>query len=260
MAMYQHIAIIGGGNIGGASAFGIWNAARDYVSITVTARHPETLEKFSKAGMEVSLDNRKAAARADVVVFAVKPWLMEEVVKDVLPALDLEKQTIVSMAPGIASADLMAWLGGKANLAYVIPNTAIAVGESMTFVVPISLSPERTEGLRELFGVAGSTLVVPEEMLRPGTSLASCGIAYALRYISASARGGAGLGFSEKDSLRTVCQTVRGALAILEANASDPESEINKVTTPGGMTLKGLEAMENGGFSKAVTAGLEANR
>lgn len=258
--MYQYITIIGGGNIGGAAAFGLWNAGRDFLSITVTARHNETLAKFAEAGMGVSLDNRKAAKGADLVILAVKPWLMEEVVKDLLPALDLERQTIVSMAPGIASEDLLGWLGGKANLAYVIPNTAIAVGESMTFVVPVSLSKERTEALRTLFGLAGRTMVVPENMLRPGTSLASCGIAYALRYISASARGGEALGFTEAEALKTVCQTVRGALAILEAGGSGPEAEINKVTTPGGMTLKGLEAMENGGFSPAVIAGLEANK
>jgi len=258
--MYQHITIIGGGNIGGASAFGIWNAAKDFVSITVTARHSETLEKFASAGMKVSLDNRAAVAGADVVILAVKPWLMEEVVRDLLPAIDLEKQIVVSMAPGIPSGELMEWLGGKAQLAYVIPNTAIAVGESMTFVVPVTTSEEQTEGLRELFGLTGTTLVVPENMLRPGTSLASCGIAYALRYISAASRGGEELGFSEREALRVVCQTVKGALAILDANMSCPESEINKVTTPGGMTLRGLEAMENNCFSEAVIAGLTVNR
>lgn len=260
MVVSQYITIIGGGNIGGASAFGLWNAGKDFLSITVTARHAETLEKFSKAGMEVSLDNRKAVVGADIVILAVKPWMMEEVVKDLLPALDLKRQTIVSMAPGISSQDLIGWLGGSANLAYVIPNTAVAVGESMTFIVPVSLSKERTDDLKSLFALAGSTMVVPEDMLRPGTSLASCGIAYALRYISAAARGGRSLGFSDRDSLKAVCQTMRGALAILEANASTPESEIDKVTTPGGMTLKGLDAMENEGFSQAVVAGLEANR
>lgn len=256
----QKITVIGGGNIGGATAIGLWNACREHVSITVTAKHAETLAKFCELGMAVSLDNREAASGADIVILAVKPWLMEEVVTDLIPALDLQRQTIVSMAPGIASADLLCWLGGSANLAYVIPNTAIAVGESMTFVVPVSLSEERTEVLKNLFGSVGSALVVEEQMLRPGTSLASCGIAYALRYIGAAANGGEALGFSGKDSLATVCQTVRGALAILEANGSAPEEEIDKVTTPGGMTLRGLGAMEDNGFSKAVAAGLEANK
>lgn len=260
MSIKLKIAVIGGGNIGGATAKGLWAACREQVDITVTAKHAATLEKFTAAGMSTGLDNRAAVRGADIVILAVKPWLMEEVVRDLAPAIGIEAATVVSMAPGIEPEDLMEWLGGRANLAYVIPNTAIAAGQSMTFVVPVSISDERTAVLKDLFGKVGSVLVVDRDMLRPGTSLASCGIAYALRYISAAARGGEGLGFSHKDSLAAVCQTVRGALAILEAGGSEPEDEIGKVTTPGGMTLKGLEAMEENGFSKAVAAGLDANR
>ena len=271
------LTIIGAGNIGGATAVGLARSAAPDLEITVTARHASTLEKFapSRAAegggaalaengalrIRTSLDNRAAVRGADIVVLAVKPWQMEEVVLDLLPALDLERQTIVSMAPGVGSDLFRKWLGESAFLAYVIPNTAIAAGQSMTFIAPVGTMPEeRIEALKELFEYGGSCLVVEESMLRAGTSLASCGIAYALRYISAAAKGGVALGFRPEESLEAVRQTVRGALAILEANSSLPEDEIDRVTTPGGMTLKGLEAMEAGGFSAAVISGLEANK
>lgn len=249
------LTIIGAGNIGGATARGLAAAA----DVTVTARTQKTLDGFAGTGIGTSLDNLEAARGADIVIFAVKPWLMEEVVKSVLPALDLSRQTVVSMAPGIKSEQLKDWLGPEAHIAYAIPNTAIALGESMTFIVPVSTTDVQTEQLRELFDCAGKTLVVKEEMLVAGTSLASCGIAYALKYVQASAKGGEDLGFSGKEAVEVVTQTVRGACAILEANSSTPQEEIDKVTTPGGMTLKGLEAMEREGFTDAVVSGLKAN-
>lgn len=249
------LTIIGAGNIGGATALGLAKAAR----VTVTARTQKTLDRFAGTGIITSPDNLEAVKDADIVIFAVKPWLMEEVVKSVLPALDLSVQTVVSMAPGIKSAQLVEWLGPQAHIAYAIPNTAIEFGESMTFIVPVSTSEQQTEQLRTLFEVAGSTLVVKEDMLVAGTSLASCGIAYALRYIQASSNGGVQLGFGPEEAVDVVTQTVRGACAILEARGKTPQEEIDKVTTPGGMTLKGLDAMERSGFTDAVVSGLKAN-
>lgn len=247
--------------MGGSSALGLsrFNAVKAS-DITVTAKHQATLDKFISEGMNASLNNAEAAKGADIVVLAVKPWLIESVVKEILPVLDLEKQLIVSFAPGVKAAQLMEWLGGNAKLAYVIPNTAIEVGESMTFITAISATEEQTALLAGLFAKVGLVKVVDEAHLMPGTSLASCGIAYAFRYIRAAAEGGVELGFYAKDATEIVAQTVKGAASLLEAHKSHPEAEIDKVTTPGGLTIKGLNAMEEAGFTNAVIQGLRANK
>ena len=145
--MKTKVTIIGAGNIGGATAIGLCN----FAETTVTARTQRTLDKFKDLPIKTSLDNNEAVRGADVVIFSVKPWLMEEVVRSVLPSLDLDTQIMVSMAPGVKSADFLSWLGDGAKFAYVIPNTAIEVGESMTFVLPVSVSEEQTSLLCSLF-------------------------------------------------------------------------------------------------------------
>lgn len=252
----MRIAIIGAGSIGGATAFGLKAAGFD--DMVVTARHETTLEKFSAKGIETSLDNKKAVQGADVIVFAVKPWLMESVVTDALSEEALSNDRIlVSMAPGITAEQFKSWTEGKGASAYVIPNTAIEIGQSMTFIAPIDAAAEKIAVLEAVFGKVGGTLVVAPDKLRAGTALASCGIAYALRYIRAASEGGVQLGFFAEDAAKVVAQTVKGAAAILEAHGTHPEQEIDKVTTPGGMTIKGLNAMEEAGFTNSVIKGLK---
>lgn len=250
------MTIIGAGSIGGATALGL----AGYADITATARTEATLRRFDGKGIRTSLDNRSAVRDADIVVLAVKPWLMEGVVKDLTGSLDLSWQTIVSMAPGVSASQFLEWLGPEAKLAYVIPNTAIEVGESMTFISPVTTDEACTEQLRALFACAGKAMVVEERRLGAGTSLASCGIAYALRYIHAAAQGGVELGFFAHEASAIVAQTVKGAASLLEAHESHPEAEIDKVTTPGGLTIRGLNAMEKAGFSNSVIQGLKANK
>ena len=253
------ITIIGAGNIGGATALGLaGGGAIAPADITVTARHESTLSKFAAAGLRTSTSNTSAVEGADVVFFAVKPWLMEEVVREVAPALASADALAVSIAPGIKAAQLQDWLSVPGcttpQIAYAIPNTAIRIGESMTYLSSVSASDERMQALQELFESAGKCAVVPLEEMLSGTSLASCGIAYAMKYIEAASEGGKMLGL--EDTLDAVCQTVRGAAALVEGSDSPVQTEIDKVTTPGGLTLKGLKAMEDGGFSESVRKGL----
>lgn len=243
--------------MGGAAALGLHKCGAG--EITVTARHAQTLEKFKAEGIETSLDNAQAVKGADIVCLVVKPWLMEEVTKDLAPSLE-PSQLIVSMAPGVKSSDLLGWLPEGARLSYVIPNTAIEFGKSATFIAPVTCTAQDTACLRDLFDRAGSSIVVEESQLIAGTSLTSCGIAYALKYIDAAMQGGESLGFAQDQSLEAVISTMEGAVEILRKRGNKPQTEIDKVTTPGGMTLKGLEAMEKAGFSQAVQDGLLANK
>ena len=254
------ITVIGAGNMGGSAALGFAGCGAVPAScITVTARHEASLERFKECGIRTTTDNRSAVKDADIVFYAVKPWQMEAVLKETKEVLDYGRQLVVSIAPGITPAQLKEWLdkdGAVPSIAYAIPNTAIEIGESMTYVSAVTAAEEQTDLLKSLFDKVGETLVVPLEQMLSGTSLASCGIAYAMRYISAAAKGGASLGLDPEGIGGAVCQTVRGAAALVDAKGFDPEREIDRVTTPNGLTIRGLNAMEEAGFSDSVIKGL----
>ena len=169
-------------------------------------------------------------------------------------------QLIVTMMPGIGMDDLQQMLGTEAQIAYVIPNTAIAVGESMTFVAPTTANKEQTDMLVEMFSHMGTAMAIPYSQLGACTALASCGIAFAMRYIRASVEGGVQLGVKAHDAQQIVTQTVKGAAELLSQEGAHAEVEIDKVTTPGGITIKGLNAMEKHGFTNAVIEGLLSSK
>lgn len=247
------ITVIGAGNIGGATAKGLSKVH----SVTVTARTAETLARYAGTGVGTSLDNNEAVAGADIIILAVKPWQIEAVAKDLAPHI-ADGQIVVSMAPGVAPADLLGYLGCRLPLAYAIPNTAIEQGESMTFVAGVTADEKQVALVAEAFEAGGPVKVVPMSLLLAGTSLASCGIAYAFRYIDAAARQGAQMGFTYEEATEIVAQTVKGAASLLLSRGDSPAVETARVTTPGGLTLRGLDAMEKAGFSEAVAAGLAA--
>ena len=258
------LTIIGAGNIGGATALGLASSgAVPAENITVTARHTSSLEKFKPSGIITSTDNISAVKDSDIVFYAVKPWQMEAVTKETAPVLDYAAQMVVSIAPGVSADSLKEWLrkedGSIPSIAYVIPNTAIEIGESMTFIAPVTATGEQAEMLNDLFGKVGKSVIVDLGHMLAGTSLASCGIAYAMRYIGAASEGGHKLGLDGIDINGAVCQTVKGAAELISSRSLSPQEEIDKVTTPNGLTIKGLNAMEEAGFSNAVIKGLTVN-
>ena len=257
------ISVIGAGAMGGAMVEGFvmcgMLAASD---ITVSAPHEATLERFKSLGVNVTTDNKAAIVAGDVVFVVVKPWLAEQVIGEIRPAIDYSRQTIVSVMAGVSGSQLKEWLGGTdgklPRLFIVIPNIAIAVKSSMTFIVPVNADEEATAAMAALFDSTGLQMVTEERLLGAVTTLASCGIAYAMRYVRASTEGGVELGFKAHDAQRIVMQTMKGAVDLLQANGSHPEVEIDKVTTPGGMTIRGLNEMEHAGFTSSVIRGLKA--
>jgi len=257
------IAIIGAGNMGGSTARGL--AVKKVFSpsdITVTAKHRSSLEKFEDLGVCMSMDNSKAVEDAEIVVIAVKPWVVRDVVEEILPALKkkAKRPVVVSMAAGVKSDDMKQWFDGAAELVYVIPNIAIEYGESVSFITPVDASQGTVDIIYDIFSKLGSAFIVDEKHLGAGTALASCGIAYALRYIRAAAEGGVELGMKADVAAQIVAQTVKGAAVLLQETECHPEDLIDKVTTPGGITIKGLNAMEEAGFTNAVIQGLKASK
>ena len=249
----KKIAILGAGNMGGAVAIGFHRLAKE-VSLTVTTAHASTLEKYAAQGLNASLDNVAAAGWADVVILGVKPWLVQSVLEQVKPALS--GKVLLSLAAGIPSAQMAEWLSGTGiQAAYtVIPNLAAEIGESMTFASAVLGKAD--DLVKSLFDQVGKTLIVDERRLQAGMMVASCGTAFALRYARAAMEGGVQLGLYPHEALEAVYQTMKGAVDLAGSRGAHPEAEIDRVTTPGGITIRGLNAMEEAGFTSAVIAGL----
>lgn len=230
--------------------------------IMVSAPHQGTLERFAVLGVDTTINNKVAVRGSDLVIIAVKPWLAEAVISEIKQELDYTRQTVVSVMAGVGSDKLKEMLlrddGVLPRIYITIPNIAIAHLCSMTFIVPVNADEETTVKIKDLLDKTGETLIIEERQLGAGMTLGSCGIAYAMRYIRASIEGGVELGFKAKDAQRIVAQTVKGAVSLLQEGGSHPEAEIDKVTTPGGLTIRGLNEMEHAGFTSSVIRGLKA--
>ena len=228
--------------------------------ITVSDPSQEVINKFTEKGVSVTTDNRLAAESADVVCVVVKPWLVEGVLKGIKNELNPKKQVLIVIAAGVKSVSIREWLGPQCPpLFLVIPNIAIAEMSSMTFIVPCGfVAQEHIDLVTRIFDEMGDTLITDENHLAAGTTLASCGIAYAMRYIRAASEGGVELGFKADDAKEIVMQTMKGAVDLLQATGMHPEQAIDLVATPSGVTIKGLNEMEHAGFTSAVIHGLKA--
>lgn len=254
------IAIIGAGAMGGATAEGLLNSNLLNASdITISDPGKRILDKFALKGTSITTDNQAAITEADVVMVFVKPWLVQQVLTGIRPVFKPQQQCLIVIAAGVSSAQIAEWMGFTQEAFFLcIPNIAIAQRQSMTFLVPIRATDEETNQVKILFDELGKTILTDEQHLAAGTTLASCGIAYAMRYIRAAAEGGVELGFKADDAKRIVMQTIKGAIGLLEETGMHPEAAIDLVTTPGGVTIKGLNEMEHAGFTSAVIKGLKA--
>ena len=258
------ISIIGAGAMGGAIAEGLIKG--DYIQnedICVSDPVRQTRDKFANMGITATPSNQLAAQGADIVCVVVKPWLVEQVLKSIKDVLDYDNQLLVVVAAGVKYESIREWLGRDGKMIptfLVIPNIAIAQLQSMTFIVPCGAetTPQHTEQVQVLFDSMGKSIITDEQHLAAGTTLASCGIAYAMRYVRAASEGGVELGFKADEAKQIVMQTMMGAVELLQATGLHPEAAIDLVTTPGGVTIKGLNEMEHAGFTSSVIRGLKA--
>ena len=254
------IAIIGAGNMGGAIARGLARGNKIAPSyIFVSNRGNEKLEalKVEFPELNVTTDNVEAAKEADVVLLAVKPWLVEGVLKEL--KIDTERQILASVAAGIPFAQYIEWLGAEMPIFRVIPNTAISQLESMTLIASYGATKEQEEWMLEVFNEMGLAMLIPESQMAATTALTSCGIAYVLKYIQAAMQAGIELGVYPKDAQRMVAQSVKGAASLILNNDTHPSVEIDKVTTPGGITIRGINELEHEGFSSAVIKAMKVS-
>jgi len=255
----KRIAIIGGGNLGTAIAEGLLISGEVRPSqLHVTRRRTELLKGLADRGVAVGTDNSAAVRDADIIIMAVKPYQVIDILKDFLPELTNDK-VLISLVAGVDLNELTSVVGSEMPLFRAMPNTAIALQESMTLVSTNGSGQAHKELVMDLFNKMGKTAIIPDELMAAATVLAACGIAYALRYIRASMQGGVEIGFGAELAQFITAQTVLGAARLVEETGNHPEKEIDKVTTPRGITITGLNEMENKGFSASVIQGLLAS-
>ena len=254
------IAIIGAGNMGGSIARGLARGGMiEPKDITVTNRSRGKLEQLKSEFPDLCIgqNNADAAASANMVILAVKPWL----ICPVLAELGLHSgQTLVSVAAGISFDQLAEYLGGTSLPIFrLIPNTAISEMQSMTLIASRNATAEQEEFMLRLFSQMGLAMTVSEDKMAAATALTSCGIAYVLKYVQAAMQAGVEMGIPPKEAMTMVSQSLKGAAALLLKGNTHPSVEIDKVTTPGGITIKGVNALEHGGFTSAVINAMKAS-
>ena len=257
MIMSKKIAIIGGGNLGAAMAEGLINSG--FVlpeNLMVTRRNTELLSSLEKKGVRVSNNNIEAVNFAEWIVLAVKPFQIKEVLTQIQPNLDVKKHVLISVVTGIWIKEIQEMVGDEFPFFRAMPNTAIAIQESMTCVCSQQASNDQIKYVSDLFNQLGKSVMIEEKLMDAATVLGACGTAYAMRYIRANIQGGIEIGFSAAIASLIAAQTVKGAAQLLLINNTHPEQEIDKVTTPKGCTIAGLNEMEHQGFSSSLIKGI----
>lgn len=251
------VAIIGGGNVGQALARG-WAAAGRFepTEIMITRRHIDKLSELADAGFRVGTDNRAVVEEARQIVIAVQPQQLRALLLDIQPTLDPQRHTLISVASGVRIEQIRALTGEGVPIVRAMPNTAIAIGESMTCLAAPEEHLEALQQARTLFESVGVTLKIDESMMEAATALCACGTAFFLRSIRAASQGGIEIGFHPEEALLMAAQTAKGAAGLLLREGSHPEAEIDRVTTPRGCTIAGLNEMEHRGFSSALIKGI----
>ena len=251
------IAVLGAGNIGSAIARGLVKAGVVPAGqITLTRRKAEHLDACRQEGFDAGTDNREALRAARLVVIAVTPQQLNGLLSEIKDAVDARRHTIISVVSGATIAEIRGQIGGTVPVIRAMPNTAIAIQESMTCLSTDDANAEALPLVKTMFDALGRTLVIDEALMIPATALCACGIAFFLRAIRAASQGGIEIGFHAEEALLMAAQTARGAASLLVQAGSHPESEVDKVTTPQGCTISGLNQMEHHGFSSALIKGI----
>lgn len=251
------LAIIGAGNLGTAIARGLLESRLvPPQSLTLTRRRDTLLSPFADAGCIVHSDNVRAVSESDIVILAVEPQQLNRLLDDIGAAFEANRHLLISVISGVEIAEIRAAVAPGVQIIRAMPNTAIAIRESMTTIAAPDATAETRDVAAKIFDSVGKTLFISEGRMTAATALGACGVAFFLRAIRAASQGGIEIGFHSDEALAIAAQVAKGAAALLQDQQNHPEFEIDKVTTPRGCTIAGLNQMEHDGFSSAMIKGI----
>lgn len=256
------IAILGVGNLGYSIAVGILDKKRDIKcqALYLTKRNTSSLEHLRKlSAVRLTSDNIKAVRSSDVVIVAVLPTQLKKVLEEIKEVVNPNRHTIISVATGRKIVEIEEVLGNEVPVIRAMPNTAIAVGESMTCLSANENGNKNIDKAKIIFKTLGQTLCIDEKHMQAATVICASGIAFWMRLIRATTQGAVQLGFHSDEAQQLSMQTCLGAAKLLIDSQNHPEQEIDKVTTPSGCTIEGLNEMEHQGLSSSLIRGLVAS-
>lgn len=249
------IAIIGAGNLGLSIAKGILHS-NGATTMYLTKRNTADIKDFEKYGIvTVTSDNAEAVKQSDVLIFAVQPGHFDGILHDIKDLLT-EKHVIISTITGFSIARMESIVGNDKFIIRSMPNTAISVGKSMTCLCSNELGKKRIDLAKAIFNRMGHSLEIPENQMQAATVICASGIAFWMRLIRATTQGAIQLGFDAKEAQELAMHTCNGAAGLLIESGSHPEAEIDRVTTPKGCTISGLNEMEHQGLSSSLIRGI----
>ena len=251
------VAILGGGNIGLAIMNGLTGSEICLPqNISITKRNIKPILYLKKQRINVSSDNINAVKRSSIILIAVQPQQLNGILDEIKDYIKPGVHTVISVVSGATISAMKKRLPEGTPVVRAMPNTAIALKESMTCLSSEVGNDRALKHAVEIFNAVGQTMIINEELMIPATALCACGIAFFLRAIRAASQGGIEIGFHSEEALLMASQTAKGAATLLLGMKSHPENEVDKVTTPRGCTISGLNQMEHNGFSSAMIKGI----
>jgi pyrroline-5-carboxylate reductase len=252
------IAIIGTGNLGRSIAKGLITT-NAITSLYLTKRHLDSIKDFEGyKNVYLTTDNQEAVKNSDILIFAVQPAHLEKILVEIKHLLT-EKHVLISTITGFSIAKIESLVGADTFVIRAMPNTAIAVGKSMTCLCSNEQGAERIKIAEAIFNRLGSSIVIPEHLMQAATVVCASGIAFWMRLIRATTQAAIQLGFDAKEAQELAMNTCEGAASLLINTGNHPEQEIDKVTTPKGCTIEGLNEMEHKGLSSSLIQGMVAS-
>jgi pyrroline-5-carboxylate reductase len=260
------VGFVGGGNMGEALIKGLLGASLVPASaIHATDVRLERLKELDRLyGIQVSADNVELVRHSDIVILAVKPQIMDAVLKEIAPAITRRK-LLISIAAGVSTAKIRAVLHKDARLIRVMPNTPALVLEGVTAIAKADgLEPDDLDAAGEIFSAVGRVVVLEETAMDAVTGLSGSGPAYVAVVIESLADGGVRMGLDRITAMTLATQTVLGAAKLLLETGLHPGALKDMVSSPGGTSIAGIAALEEGGirttFIKAVERATERSR
>jgi len=252
------IAILGTGNLGYSIAVGLLTQDNFKLkNLYLTKRNTDSLDSWNKLpNVKISSDNKKAVRFSDIVIIAVQPKQLPEVLDEIKDLINPKRHTVISVVTGRKINEIEGVLGNDIAVVRAMPNTAISVGESMTCLSANENGKKNIDFAKLIFDSVGKTMCIEERLMQSATVICASGIAFWMRLIRATAQGAVQLGFHADEAQELAVQTCLGAASLLVKSGNHPEEEIDKVTTPSGCTIEGLNEMEHQGLSSSLIKGL----
>jgi pyrroline-5-carboxylate reductase len=250
----KKVGIIGAGKIGGSLLLRL--AESGGFDLGVSDIHPEQLRYFEEAGVRTTSSNRELAETSDLVIVAVKPWDVKQVMEEISPAFEDANKAVTSVAAGVSIARISESLPGGTAILRVMPNVCASVGLGSAVVTANEAGRAALPTVMDIFHHVGDVLELPERLFDAATALHGSGPAYVALFADALIQAGVREGIPRDVARRLVIGTIGGTSVLLKERSAHQVRD--EVMTPGGTTAAAFVAMEKAGFVAAVYDGVEA--